>query len=210
MRAAAAARGLRVAAVRDAGAALRFAIRDGAALAVRGDDRVVAFVARVVLRMAVRVVAFVDLAFVAPVLVGALLAADVLRTAALAATLRPGAARVEAARFVVVARFVVARFVVARVAAALVVRFAGALAVRVAPALAAAGRDVADLPPSFLAAADRAAGVLAVLVVRATELRLPVPAVRRPPAFTAIALARGLGVFELSSVLIVWPFHSPV
>ncbi len=114
-----------------------------------------------------------------------------------------------AVRFVAV-RVPAARFVVTRVAAALVVRFAGALAAVRVPVLAVAVRALADLLPSFFAAADRAAGLLAVLVVRATELRLPVPAVRRPPAFTAIALARGPGVFELSSVLIVWPFHSPV
>nr|WP_321984406.1 hypothetical protein [uncultured Lichenicoccus sp.] len=194
--------------VRDATAGLR-ALRAGVALAVRVDDLVVAFA-----RVALRTVPLVVLALAAPVLADAPLVAGVLRAVVLAATLRPGAARVDAARFVgarvVAVRFVVARFVGARVVAALVARFAGALAVVWAPVLAAAVREVVDLLPSFLAAAERAAGLLAVLVVRATELRLPVPAARRPPAFTAIALARGLGVFALSSVLIVWPFHSPV
>lgn len=207
LRATAAARGLRAGALD----AARLAPRAGAALAVRVVDRVGVLVARVAGRAAVLVVAFlVEPALAAPILDDAVRVAVALRAVVLvAAALRAGAARVAATRFAVV-RVPVARLVVGRVATALVARFAGALAAVRVPVFAAVAREVADLLPSFFAAADRAAGVFAVLVVRATEVRLPVPAVRRPPALTAIALARGPGVFELSSVLIVWPFHSPV
>ena len=69
-----------------------------------------------------------------------------------------------------------------------------------------AARVVAGLPASFLAAVERAAGLLAVRIVRAAVPRCVVPAVRRPPDFTAIARVRRPDGLLSSSLLMIWPF----
>jgi hypothetical protein len=124
-----------------------------------------------------------------------------------------GRVRVEEAAAVLRAgalRGVAVRLVVPRVAAGLVrvvtfleLRVAEVLdAARVGVFVAFAVRVALDLPASFFAAAERAVGLLAVRIVRDTALRPVVAAVRRPPAFTAMARVRRPGVL-LSSLLMI-------
>lgn len=125
---------------------------------------------------------------------------------AAAGRLRAGAEAVlRAGVFCVVA----ARLVVLRGAAALV-RVVAVFAVRGAEVLEAAragalagllARVAVGLDASFLAAAERTAGLLAVRMVRDAVVRPAGAAVRRPPVFTAMARVRRPWVWLLSSVL---------
>ena len=120
------------------------------------------------------------------------------RAAGAAAALRAGALRVAAVRLVV-ARVVAA---LVRVVGVLVARGVEVLeAARVGVLVALAARVAAGLVASFLAAVERAAGLLAVRIVRDVAVRPVVEAVRRPPALTAMALVRRPGVLLLSSLL---------
>jgi hypothetical protein len=125
--------------------------------------------------------------------------------AALARVVFFGAAALADAALVVRAaagRAAAGRVALARLAGALAVRVVAALAGRVAFAAGfVAFGTLLAFAPSFLAAVERADAVVPVRVVRAVALRALEPAVRRPPARTAIARVRGLS-FGVSVVMI--------
>lgn len=191
------ARGLRVAATGLADFTVRPVVPLAAVL------RPVAAVVRDLLAAVVRVV---DAVRVAPRFAATGLAARVgVRVVVFAAVARPRVAGAAAALRTGALRVATARLVVPRVVA--LARVVGAFAARGAEVFAAARPGVlvvlaVDLEASFLAALDRAAGLLAVRMVRDVALRPVDAAVRRPPALTAMALVRRPGVL-LSSLLMV-------